>query len=126
MPRNLHFCSFASFLIVSLTPFVNKPDYFRDLTIFIISSITSFELIKVVIQDHQIFYVFQSFLCTPPTAAVNLNGIKTLLGNSLSIFLKINHALVMVKAVYLSYPPTSLLNPPNCSIYAVEFLINLY
>ena len=126
MPRNLHFCSFASFLIVSLTPFVNKPDYFRDLTIFIISSITSFELIKVVIQDHQIFYVFQSFLCTPPTAAVNLNGIKTLLGNSLSIFLKINHVLVMVKAVYLSYPPTSLLNPPNCSIYAVEFLINLY
>ena len=126
MPRNLHFCSFASFLIVSLTPFVNKPDYFRDLTIFIISSITSFELIKVVIQDHQIFYVFQSFLCTPPTAAVNLNGIKTLLGNSLSIFLKINHVLVMVKAVYLSYPLTSLLNPPNCSIYAVEFLINLY
>ena len=70
--------------------------------------------------------MFQSFLCTPPAAAVNLNGIKTVLGDSLSIFLKINQVLVMVKAVYLSYLTTSLLNPPNCTIYAVEFLINLY
>ena len=29
--RNPHFCSFASFLIVSLKPFINKSDLLRDL-----------------------------------------------------------------------------------------------
>ena len=31
-PRNTHFCSFASFLIILLTPFINNPDSSRDTT----------------------------------------------------------------------------------------------
>ena len=45
--ENPLFCPFASFLIVSLRPFINKPDYSRDLTIFIISFISSFKIIDV-------------------------------------------------------------------------------
>ena len=44
--KNPLFCPFASFLIFS-QPFINKPDYTRDLTIFIISFISSFEIIDV-------------------------------------------------------------------------------
>ena len=37
MLGNPHFCYFASFWItVSITPFINKPDSLRDLTIFMI------------------------------------------------------------------------------------------
>ena len=51
MLRNPPFCSFASFLIVSLTPFINKPDSLRDLTIFMISSISLFEIIYVIVPE---------------------------------------------------------------------------
>ena len=34
IPRNPPVCFFASFLTVSLTPFINKPDSSRDLTVF--------------------------------------------------------------------------------------------
>ena len=47
--RNLTFCYFASFLIVSLTPSNNIPESSRDLTTFKISSISQFEIIKVVL-----------------------------------------------------------------------------
>ena len=40
---NLPICSFASFSIVSLTLFINKPHYLRDLIIFMISFIFSLE-----------------------------------------------------------------------------------
>ena len=43
IPRNPHVCSFNLFSTGSLTPFINKPVSFRDLTIFIVSSICSFE-----------------------------------------------------------------------------------
>ena len=33
IPRNPPLCSFTSFLIFLLTPFINKPDSSRDLTI---------------------------------------------------------------------------------------------
>ena len=39
--KNPPFCYFASFLIVSLTPFTNNPDSSRDLTAFIILLIYS-------------------------------------------------------------------------------------
>ena len=39
MARNLPFCSFASFLIVSLITFIYKADSSRDLIIFMILSI---------------------------------------------------------------------------------------
>ena len=58
--RNSHFCSFASFLIVSLMPFINKPDYSRKLIIFMIPFISSFETISVVISskkcDHLVHF----------------------------------------------------------------------
>ena len=50
------FCFFASFLIVSLTPFIYKPDSSRDLTIFMISFIYLFEIINVVISNPNVFY----------------------------------------------------------------------
>ena len=49
--RNPSFCSFASLLIVSLTSFINKPDYSRDLTIFMISLISSFGINNVVVRE---------------------------------------------------------------------------
>ena len=44
--RKHPFCSFASFLIVSLTPSNNNPGSSRALTIFIMSSISSFDIIS--------------------------------------------------------------------------------
>ena len=49
--RNLPFCSFVSFLIISLIPFTINPHSSSDLTIFIISSISSFEIINPVIRE---------------------------------------------------------------------------
>ena len=48
IPKNPTFCFLASFLIFSLTIFINKPNYSVDLIIFIISFISSFEIISVV------------------------------------------------------------------------------
>ena len=74
---------FASFWIVSQTLFDNKRESSRDLTIFIVSSISSFDIISVV-PDPKIF------LCTPASAAdaaaVNPNWIKTLLAKGLITF----------------------------------------
>ena len=47
IPTNPPFYYFASFLIVSLTHFINKPVSSRDLTIFVIQFIFSFEIINV-------------------------------------------------------------------------------
>ena len=47
--RNPPLCSLAYCWIVSLTPFNNTPESLRDLTIFKMSSISSFEIIKVVL-----------------------------------------------------------------------------
>ena len=46
--RSTLFYSFVSFLIVSLIPFISNPDCSIDLTIFIISSISSLEVINAV------------------------------------------------------------------------------
>ena len=43
--KNPVYCSFASFLIIWLTTFINKSDSSRDLIIFIISFISSLEII---------------------------------------------------------------------------------
>ena len=90
--RNRPFCYFASFLIVSLTPFINNSDSSRDLTIFIISFISSLEINSVVKPDPNISW----WIIAPvaDAAAVNPNGIKTLLANGLSIFpIKFNPVL---------------------------------
>ena len=47
--RNPPFCSFVSFLTVSLIYFTSNSDLSSDLTIFIKSSISSFEIINAVV-----------------------------------------------------------------------------
>ena len=75
---------FASFLIVLITPFIDKPDSSKDLTILMISFIFSFEIINVVIPEPKRFFWITASVAH--AAAVNPNGIKTLLANGLSIF----------------------------------------
>ena len=103
--RNPPFCYFVLFLVISLTPFINKSDSSSDLTIFMISLISSFEIISVVTPDLNIFFV-------------NPNVIKTLLTTGLSTFpLKDNSVL--------SNDPKSVpKNPPDCPIPI--FLIVLF
>ena len=98
----------TSFWIAYLTPFNNKQTSSRDLTIFIISSIPSFDIISVAVPD------YKTFLCYPASAAdtavVNPNGIKTLLANGFITFF-FNGSLVF------SNGPISLpRNPPDCII----------
>ena len=47
---NPPFCSFASYLIVPLIPFINNPDSSSGLTIFFISS-SSFEIINAAVRE---------------------------------------------------------------------------
>ena len=58
LPNNIQrspsFCSLASFLIVWLTSFINKPDSQYDVTIFIISLIFSFKITNIVLPDPNI------------------------------------------------------------------------
>ena len=107
--RNPPFCSLALFLIVSLTPFNNIPESSKDLTIFKISFLSSFEILRLHYDQ-----ILRFFLCIPAfaahAAAVNPNGTKTLLANGL-ITLFINDNSV------LSNRPKSLPRyPPDCII----------
>ena len=65
-------------------PFINKQDPSRELTIFMILFICSFEIINVVMPYSNIFLWI--VLSVADAAAVNSNGIKTLLANGLSTF----------------------------------------
>ena len=56
MPRYPTFCYFTSFSIDSLTLFVNKQASSKNLTIFMISFISSFKIISVVIPDQETFF----------------------------------------------------------------------
>ena len=82
--KNPPFYSFTSLLIVLLTPFVNNPDFSRGFTIFIISFVSSLEIINVVKLDPDFFLWIAASVTE--AAAVNPNGIKTLLSNGLSTF----------------------------------------
>ena len=55
-PRNPIFCYFASLLIILLTSFINKPDSLKDLTIFKISFISSYEIVSAVVSDPKKFF----------------------------------------------------------------------
>ena len=74
MLRNSPFCSFVSFGIVSLTPFNIKLDSSKDLIILIMSSISSFDIIRVGVPESK------TFSCIPAsvadTVAVNPSAIK--------------------------------------------------
>ena len=86
-PRNLPLFSFTSFLIVPLIPFISNPDSSSDLPIFVISSIYSFEIINAVAPDPKsFFWIAVGVTAAAAAAAVNTNGIKTLLANGVSTF----------------------------------------
>ena len=84
IPRNFPFYSFVSFSLDSLTSFIHKPDSTRDLIIFMILFISSFEIITVVVPDPNIFLWIAASVAD--AAAVNPNCIKTLLVNGLHTF----------------------------------------
>ena len=83
-----------------------------------ISFISSFKIINVVVPYLNNFFWIAAYVAD--AAAVNLNGIKTLLANSLSTFsIKGKPALVMVVKFHLKIHFIVLL-------YATEFLIILH
>ena len=63
---------------------MNKPDSLRDIAIFIISFISSFEIINVELPDPNISWWIAASVAD--TAAVNPNGIKTIFANGLNTF----------------------------------------
>ena len=65
-----------------LTQFINKPDYLSDLTIFIISFISSLEIINVLLPDQNILLWIAASVAD--AAAINPNGFKMLLVNGFS------------------------------------------
>ena len=67
-----------------LTPFLNKPDSLRDLTILMISFICSFEIISVAIPRPNVFLLTSA--SAAHAAAVNPNRTKKLLANGLGIY----------------------------------------
>ena len=69
--------SFVSFLIVSLTTFISKHDTLRDSTIFMISSIPSFEIVSAVVPDRKILFWIAASVAD--TAAVNLAAVNSML-----------------------------------------------
>ena len=90
------FCYFVSFLIVSITPFVNKPDSSRDIPIFMISFKSSFQNTTVAVPDPMFYLFIYLFIIiiiiiwiavfVADAVAVNQNDIKTILGKGLSKF----------------------------------------
>ena len=73
-----------------------------------ISNISSFEIISVVMADPTIF--LRIVACVSDPAAVNPNGIKTLLANGLSTF------FIKGKPVFSNGPRRFLRNHSNCTI----------
>ena len=65
-------------------PFINTADSSRDLPFFMLSFISSFEIVCVVISDPNIFLWIAASVAD--AAAANPNVIKTLLANGLSTF----------------------------------------
>ena len=108
--RNPPFCFYASFSIVSPAYFINKLDSPRDLTIFMISSIFSFEIINVVIPDAKIFSKILASTAAAAAAAANPNGIKTYLTYGLSVF------FIKGKPVFSKGPRSLARNTPDCTI----------
>ena len=116
IPRNRPSCSVASLLIVLITLFTNKPDSSSDLTIFIMSLISSLEFINAVclaksegsVPDPNIFLWIAA--STADADAVNPNGIKTLLASGLSTF------FIKDDPVFSNGPKSLPKNPPDCTI----------
>ena len=102
------FFVFFLFRIISVTPFNNIPESSTDLIIFIMSSISSFDIVSIVVPESKILLCISA--SAVDAAAVIPNGIKTLIANVWITFF-INGKLV------LSNRPRSLpRNPPYCTI----------
>ena len=84
IPWNPPFFCFASFVIFSLTPFINQLNSSSDWTIFVISFVSSLKIIYVISPDPNIFLWIVASVAD--AAAVIPNGIKTILANGLSQF----------------------------------------
>ena len=108
MPRNPHFCPFGSFLIISPILFSIKTDSSRDLIIFMIPYISSFEITSAVMLNSKILFWIAASVAD--AATVNPNSIKTLLANGLSTF------SVKEKAVVSNSPKSLPRNPPDYPI----------
>ena len=80
----------------------------RDLTISMISTIFSIEIINAVIPDQKVYFWIGAFVAD--AAAVNVNSTNALLANGLStIFIK-------DKPVFSNDPKSLPRNPPNPTI----------
>ena len=88
-----------------MTPFNNNPESSRDFTILIRSSMSLFDIISVVFQDPNIFYVFLHLLLMLLQLILN-----TLLANGLITF-DINGY-----SVFSNGPNNLPKNPPDCFI----------
>ena len=64
-----------------LKPFINKPDSSRDLIIFMISFISSLQIIRAIVSEPNIFLLIAASVAD--AAAVSRNGFKKLLANGL-------------------------------------------
>ena len=115
-PRNPPLCSFASFGIVRVTPFINTPESSRDVTIFMMYIISLINNIRVVVpkpkvtvaQDPKIFlWILES---AADATAVNTNGIKTLLANAFITF------IINSKPTFIDGPRRLPRNSPYCII----------
>ena len=106
--RNFTFCSYVSFLIALLMLLIKSPDSSNDLITFRISFISLLEIINVVLPDPNIFLWIAASVAD--AAAVNPDGIKTLLANGLSTF------LIKGKPVFGNCPKTLPKNPRDCPI----------
>ena len=69
-------------LIISLITFINKLHYSRDVTIFMISSIHLFEIIKFAVPYPTTFLRVPA--CATDAATVNSSGIQSFLAHGLS------------------------------------------
>ena len=99
---------FYSFSVVSLTCFINIPDSSRDLTAFIRSSFSSFEIINFVVSDLRICLRISA--SAADAAAVNPNGMKTFLAQSVST------GFIKGKPFFSSGMRSLSRNPPDCTI----------
>ena len=106
--RHLPSCSFDSFWFLHYCLFINKPDSSTDLIIFPTPSISSFEIIKVIITDSKIFLCIAVYV--DDVAAVDPTGVYTLWTNSLNTF------FIIDKQVLSSSPKRVLKNPPDCAV----------
>ena len=110
MLRNPLFCSFDSLLIVSLTPFINNLDFSRDLTIFMISLISSLEIINVVIPEPNVFFQIAAFVAD--VADVNRKRYQ----NAFRYWFKHNFYFTICKPVFSNGLRNLSKIPPDCPL----------